>query len=230
MDAINNTIGELKGYVKNATIDLIVFDYDYLHYNDGSDLLTLSETINKALQLVKDAKTDLTEPGEVQDLIFNEVDKVINSIIGTGDEFVDYVLDYVQNKFANCSPLADVYDLTENTICYQFLNPFNGIWTGVGLYLILMLPILILSCALEPLFRRYSKPAYTKERHIEMTGNLINCFSTSIFPSEIRTKTFFPSLADMMNPASAVRTSNRNHTVPIEYQERPPAYNVQYKK
>ena len=96
-------------------------------------------------------------------------------LIATGDGFVDYVLDYVQNKFADCSPLANVYDLTENTICYQFLNPFNGIWTGVGLYLILMLPILILACALEPLFRRYHKPAYTKERHIEMTGTLTNC-------------------------------------------------------
>ena len=225
IQAMNSSVTKLFTEVDDANQTLIAFDTDYLHYNG----LNLATTFEKAIQLVQDAKTDLTDPGEVQDLIFNEVDKVINSVIATGDEFVDYVLDYVQNKFANCSPLADVYDLTENTICYQFLNPFNGIWTGVGLYLILMLPILILSCALEPLFRRYSKPAYTKERHIEMTGNLINCFSI-VFPSEIRTKTFFPSLADMMNPASAVRTSNRNHTVPIEYQERPPAYNVQYYK
>ena len=147
----------------------------YLQFNYHGEVLDLSATIGKALELVNNAKASLTEPGDVQDLIFDEVDTVINSTIATGDEFVDYVLDYVQNKFADCSPLANVYDLTENTICYQFLNPFNGIWTGVGLYLILMLPILILACALEPLFRRYHKPAYTKERHIEMTGNLTNC-------------------------------------------------------
>ena len=151
---------------------MIDFDEKYLHYKGYYDL---SDTFNLALDLAQKAIEDLTEPGEVQTLIFDEVQKVFDSLITTGDGFVGYVLDYVQNKFADCSPLANVYDLTENTICYQFLNPFNGIWTGVGLYLILMLPILILACALEPLFRRYHKPAYTKERHIEMTGILTNC-------------------------------------------------------
>ena len=107
---------------------------------------------------------------EINSVIDNAVDSMINTVNG----FIDYVLNYLQNGFATCGPLMDVYDLVDNTICYRILSPFNGIWTGFGLYLILSIPILIMSCMLEPLFRRYKKAAYQKEDHIEMMGNFLS--------------------------------------------------------
>jgi hypothetical protein len=95
-------------------------------------------------------------------------------MIKTVDVFIKYILDYVENGFATCGPLMNVYDLVDNTLCYRILSPFNGIWTGFGLYLILSIPILIMSCMLEPLFRRYKKAAYQKEDHIEMMGNFLS--------------------------------------------------------
>ena len=88
--------------------------------------------------------------------------------IDTVDEFVSFVV----NNFARCGPVAQIYDLFDNTLCYQIFQPFNGLWTGLGLYLILMFPILILSCLLEPLFRRHKDPVYSKD-NMEMSSK---CF------------------------------------------------------
>ena len=129
--------------------------------------------MTRALDLSKEAITSLEVNGQVRNEIDRAIDTSINSLINTVQGFIDYVLDYVETDFASCGPLMKVYDLVENTLCDRILSPFNGIWTGIGLYLILFIPIVILSCMLEPLFRRYKKAAYKKEDHVEMMGNFL---------------------------------------------------------
>ena len=136
--------------------------------------MDISQTVNQALLLSKDALEMLQEDGSVRKEINIVIDNAFKSMIKTVQGFIDYVLNYVENDFATCGPLMNVYDLVDNTICYRILSPFNGIWTGFGLYLILSIPILIMSCMLEPLFRRYKKAAYQKEDHIEMMGNFLS--------------------------------------------------------
>merc|ERR1712141_251929 len=121
-----------------------------------------------ALIISEDAIDSFKEDGASRNDIFSLIDDASNEFISTIQEFVDYVVSYVENDFAKCGPLKYTYDLVDNSLCYRIIQPFNGLWTGLGLYLILMFPILIMSCALEPLFRRYNKPAYTKDRHVEM--------------------------------------------------------------
>ena len=127
-----------------------------------------------ALKLASDALENLKEGGEVRIKIDGVIQNAFDTMIKTVDNFIKYILDYVENGFATCGPLMNVYDLVDNTLCYRILSPFNGIWTGFGLYLILSIPILIMSCMLEPLFRRYKKAAYQKEDHIEMMGNFLS--------------------------------------------------------
>ena len=136
--------------------------------------MTISQTVEMALDLSRDAFEKLSDNGAVRKEINSVIDNAVDSMINTVNGFIDYVLDYLQTGFATCGPLMDVYDLVDNTICYRILSPFNGIWTGFGLYLILSIPILIMSCMLEPLFRRYKKAAYQKEDHIEMMGNFLS--------------------------------------------------------
>ena len=136
--------------------------------------MNISQTVQMALDLSEQAFEKLGDSGAVRKEINSVIDNAVDSMIYTVNGFIDYVLDYLQNGFATCGPLMDVYDLVDNTICYRILSPFNGIWTGFGLYLILSIPILIMSCMLEPLFRRYKKAAYQKEDHIEMMGNFLS--------------------------------------------------------
>ena len=136
--------------------------------------MDISQTVNQALLLSKQALDMLKEGGSVRKEINIVIDNAFNTMIKTVQGFIDYVLKYVENDFATCGPLMNVYDLVDNTLCYRILSPFNGIWTGFGLYLILSIPILIMSCMLEPVFRRYKKAAYQKEDHIEMMGNFLS--------------------------------------------------------
>ena len=133
--------------------------------------MTIDQTVKKALDLSTEALNSLKEDGSVRKRIDKTIQDAFDTLVNTTQGFIDYVLNYVDTGFARCGPIMDVYDLVDNTLCYHILSPFNGIWTGIGLYLILFLPMLILSCMLEPLFRRYKKPAYQKEDHIEMMGN-----------------------------------------------------------
>ena len=135
--------------------------------------MTISETVTRAFNLADEAITSLEINGSVRKEIDIVIDTSINSLINTVQDFIDYALEYIKTDFASCGPLMNVYDLVENTLCDRILSPFNGIWTGIGLYLILFIPIVILSCMLEPLFRRYKKAAYKKEDHVEMMGNFL---------------------------------------------------------
>ena len=135
--------------------------------------MTVSETVKTALNFTEQAIIDLEENGSVRNEIMTTIDISIETLVDTVQKFIDCVLDYVKTDFATCGPLMNIYDLVENTLCDRILSPFNGIWTGIGLYLILFIPIVILSCMLEPLFRRYKKAAYKKEDHVEMMGNFL---------------------------------------------------------
>ena len=134
---------------------------------------SISQTVTDAFELFKEALKKLQTDGDLRVLIDQTVDVSTKLLIQTAQGFIDYITNYVENDFASCKPIMGIYDLFDNTVCYRILTPFNGIWTGVGMYLILMVPILIMSCMLEPLFRRYKKPAYVKNKHVEMTGTHI---------------------------------------------------------
>ena len=130
--------------------------------------------MTNALDLASKALENLKEGGAVRIKIDGVIQNAFDTMVKTVDVFIKYILNYVKTGFATCGPLMNVYDLVDNTLCYRILSPFNGIWTGFGLYLILSIPILIMSCMLEPLFRRYKKAAYQKEDHIEMMGNFLS--------------------------------------------------------
>ena len=136
--------------IKKGQNSTAVYNENNLHFEGN---FSVSETVILAGEIATNAQKSLMSNGSVRAAIDVVVDTSIDSLLTTADGFVSYILDYVVNQFAKCSPISGVYDLLGNSICYQILQPFNGIWTGFGLYLILMIPVLILSCLLEPLFR-----------------------------------------------------------------------------
>ena len=157
---------KLNGSFNDAKKDFIDFS-DSLQL-DGKDIPDLLTTV---VTYSEEAIKSFASGGKSREEILNFVDVIKETFVKTIDGFVQYVTDYIETSFAKCGPIKDVYDLVDNSLCYQLIQPFNGIWTGLGLYLIFMLPILILSCCLEPLFRRYDKtPAISRDRHIEMSG------------------------------------------------------------
>ncbi len=160
MDGINGLIDEV-----NATIvDFNSYQEESLMF-DGKSIL---DTLTDVLALSSEAIIYLS--GEGKTLINDTVDEVVAVLVGVIDEFVDYVIDYLTNDLASCKPVSDILDLVENTVCANLMDPFNGMWSGLGLYLVLMLPILILSCTLENIFRRKRKQTYQDEGDFEMTG------------------------------------------------------------
>ena len=158
IDNIESDITKTQDLLKNLN--------ETLSFNDGET--TIGDLLNSAIQKSQAAIDSLQTGGQANKNIFELIDSAADMFIDTVDEFVDFVV----NNFARCGPVAQIYDLFDNTLCYQIFQPFNGLWTGLGLYLILMFPILILSCLLEPLFRRHKDPVYSKD-NMEMSSKCV---------------------------------------------------------
>ena len=172
---INDLFNQVETDLETLNVSFSSVKDKFIGFNDSLyyDGESISEVLDKALTISEDAINSFGENNSSRNDIFNLIDDASNEFVSTIQEFVDYVVSYVENDFAKCGPLKYTYDLVDNSLCYRIIQPFNGLWTGLGLYLILMFPILIMSCLLEPLFRRFNKPAYTKDRHVEMAGELI---------------------------------------------------------
>jgi hypothetical protein len=167
LTAILGEFNDFKIEIENAQTYFETYETE-LHY--GTPPMSIGETLTFAINKSLAAVVSLQDGGENRLLVDTEIDNTIDILLGTIDDFIGYVIEYVTTDFAKCGPIMGVYDLTTNIACDQLLAPFNGLWSGLGLYLILMIPVLILSCCLEPLFRRKRIPAYSKQQHIEMTG------------------------------------------------------------
>ena len=64
--------------------------------------MDISQTVNQALLLSKQALDMLKEGGSVRKEINIVIDNAFNTMIKTVQGFIDYVLKYVENDFATC--------------------------------------------------------------------------------------------------------------------------------
>ncbi|KAH3799275.1 hypothetical protein DPMN_152881 [Dreissena polymorpha] len=81
-------------------------------------------------------------------------DRVVNVI----DSFVDFTDDAVKNKLGKCEPVWNVYNsLIVYTVCYNFMDCFNGFWFSLGWAVFFFLFGLIFSVKTAKYFLRMDK-------------------------------------------------------------------------
>ncbi|TRY78481.1 hypothetical protein TCAL_12050 [Tigriopus californicus] len=202
VQAIVNSTDDLTRILdeaKNKAKDIIaavtkIIGSDNLRANDENSLLDQIKT------LLEQAIT------EVNDVTRNDIlaifDNQSKTLITTVDGFIQFSKNYSINDFGKTGPVYNIYRGVIVSLCDSTVNPFNAYWSGMGVILILLVPVMIISCILEPVLRRRGTRTYPNEQGYANPN--------SIMPHESRSR---PSNMD-----------NRNHPSQHIYEDlRPPS-------
>lgn len=119
-----------------------------LKYEDNdfqTSMMKLLGEIKRAQSYIKHNRTQfLTEQATI--LINHFTTGILN--------YSTFVVESVQERVGECSPIANVYDSLIVAVCNRFVDPFNGFWVGVAWCVILFLPTLIISAKLSTLYQK----------------------------------------------------------------------------
>lgn len=157
---INDSLEMIKDQVTDAKDYVQDYKSELMFENQP-----LGDVIVSLLELATNATDFLDNAG--RDQILDTLDTVIDTLLHSVDQYVRYAIDYVQSDLGQCKPIHGIYFGVYNSVCNKIVAPLNGIWSGLGLFLILMIPTLIFACLLERMFKRSKPPAYTKDDDIQ---------------------------------------------------------------
>ena len=122
--------------------------------------LILEIFANQTLTLVDQAFTEI--PASVT--VF--VDSTVDGLISTVDTQIPWIVSSIENDIGRTAILSNIYNATYTYLCLDIVAPVNSVWSGLGFFLLLLLfPLLFLSCSLIKIFRTdlskvVSKPYY----------------------------------------------------------------------
>lgn len=130
------------------------YAYEYNEkYSYGQYILIWRKNI---LTLVEDASWAITPSGYFA--LVNQLDEDFVQCVETFEWFVEYSIDYMDHNVGVCTPLYDVLTAGVNYACPDVVDPFNSLWSGVGVMLVSFVPLLISACFVEGIFRRTRAP------------------------------------------------------------------------
>ena len=145
---VNATANSFISSVDDAV--LYADTYNSSLYYEGT--MGIRDTIDSALNLAE-AAVDYID-GQGTDDFLEAYDAGADQLIGVIDLFVNYTVCFVEEDLGATTPLYHIYEATINELCYKVLDPYNALWSGIGLVLLAFVPLLMLSCGLEGLYRR----------------------------------------------------------------------------
>ena len=122
--------------------------------------LILEIFANQTFTLVDQAFTEI--PSSVT--VF--VDSTVDGLISTVDTQIPLIVSSIENDIGRTAILSNIYNATYTYLCLDIVAPVNSVWSGLGFFLLLLLfPLLFLSCSLIKIFRTdlsevVSKPYY----------------------------------------------------------------------
>ncbi|XP_077868104.1 prominin-1-A-like, partial [Saccoglossus kowalevskii] len=113
--------------------------------NIDSDVTSTITDGNAADQFIQD---------ELSGIISEQVDNYFERIMSYLGQFVAYIKRMLEEDLAKCRPLANFINNIFNTICRDFLDPFNGFWFVNGWCVFFFMPSIIFGVKLAKFLRK----------------------------------------------------------------------------
>eukprot|EP00095_Tigriopus_kingsejongensis_P002657 maker-scaffold439_size171548-snap-gene-0.25 protein:Tk02657 transcript:maker-scaffold439_size171548-snap-gene-0.25-mRNA-1 annotation:"prominin-like protein" len=76
------------------------------------------------------------------------------NLVEMADGFFTHCRTFIEDDFATTEPVFNIYRGLVVSVCSSAIDPLNGLWSSVGLMLVLMIPIMILGTTLRNLLKR----------------------------------------------------------------------------
>lgn len=176
--AINDT----KKYLENLNQQDLDFDAKIASLKELLASETLETQIKEFEDTLENLKNSTSEFFAEIPALIEKFDELVNfketflQDFQMDEKIKDMIKNSAQDSI-NCSLILDFHQSMENLVCGKILDGFNGSWGGLGLVLILVIPILLLSNYLESVMRGPSENEDTIDfmvppaQHIQMRGN-----------------------------------------------------------
>merc|ERR1712112_178838 len=118
----NKVVGEMKDTVQHLKATVIE-----LEENSKFNHASMRDAINSLL----------SQATRATEMIQTEGPELIATLT---DQYVERVVDKIQNEVGYCAPLSTSYNATVIGVCQEVIDPFNGFWASIGWCYLLFLP------------------------------------------------------------------------------------------
>ena len=156
-----------------------VLDEQTNYENEINETEKILEKLEKSMENVSSTLEIL--PEKLQKLL-NFKSKFQDFILDFPQKIKDGIKDLITNLTKgsiNCDSILEIRQSVEDLICGNILDGINGSWSGLGLVLIIVIPIMILSNYLDSAMRKSSETddndftdfMANPSQHIYMNGN-----------------------------------------------------------
>ncbi|XP_078071212.1 prominin-1-A-like [Mustelus asterias] len=97
-----------------------------------------------------------------QDLINNngsnivkqEIQDYSKTLIGYITDYLEWIVDAMNNEVAVCKPIANAVDTADMILCGFLVDSLNGFWFGLGCCTVFLIPSIIIAVKLAKFYRR----------------------------------------------------------------------------
>ncbi len=155
---VNTAQGEFDTAASEAETSVTTLQGSLLYGNN--DLASeIAATPNKT----HEAADYLDEGGEGRDRIIEILDESIDGIVNATDGYVNYALDVVEDEMGRCRPAWEMYEGVINMLCYKTLDPYNWTWAGMGLLLLLFVPVQAIAMWMANTLKHYPEGVHPQD-------------------------------------------------------------------
>ena len=161
--SLDAEVAEVRRLIEAAELDATEFinevDATQTVFSDFQETVLTDDAGNPIDVLLTEAIDMALELSPyIENTVAPEVDAALNvtedNMLSEINEYVDYSIGFVYSDLGHTRPIYNIYFGVVNSVCYEVVDPYNWMWAGLGLLLVVSIPMLVLACNLNGLFRR----------------------------------------------------------------------------
>ena len=179
---IESFSSQIQQYESNLTELSTKFDQVKQLFANEQTLTNYENEINETEKILEKLEKSMENVSSTLEILPEKLQKLLNF----KSKFQDFILDFPQKikdgikGSINCDSILEIRQSVEDLICGNILDGINGSWSGLGLVLIIVIPIMIISNYLDSAMRKSSQTDDDNDftdfmanpsQHIYMNGN-----------------------------------------------------------
>ena len=191
---IESFSSQIQQYESNLTELSTKFDQVKQLFANEQTLTNYENEINETEKILEKLEKSMENVSSTLEILPEKLQKLLNF----KSKFQDFILDFppkikdgiidlntnLTKDSINCDSILEIRQSVEDLICGNILDGINGSWSGLGLVLIIVIPIMIISNYLDSAMRKSSETddndftdfMANPSQHIYMRGNFYFLF------------------------------------------------------
>jgi len=124
---VNQTLNDLLPKIDNLKGNVTEI-LNNAKYNN----MSMDDTVQLLFEIAANASTYVSTTGPGYKMIMDATNTSMEGFTDLGDQFIDFITDFIEKDFGACRPVSDIYSAVEVIMCDEVITPVSGLWLGLG--------------------------------------------------------------------------------------------------